>query len=287
MAHTPQHYLYPLNPNSKQGYHFLDDRQNEHPTSIEGFFDCYQGTKSGDWSVSFLAGSLRKGDVIWIHFAAPISAIRAVGRVACNPKLNANDEKSVVRINWDWKLTKRLQQDPIPYSAHKQRVLGAVQAANPRTIKVIERWMSKKALPQSVFIPKKVGFTTVEVERRQGQPSFRHALMSAYDYKCAVTGCEVRDVLQAAHIIPVADGGQHAIQNGLPLRADIHNLFDRGLLTIDSQYRIQLHAILLNSETYKSLHGKKLSSIPRNKQDRPSLRYLKQHYESHRKTTWL
>jgi hypothetical protein len=281
MAHTPQHYLYPLNPKSVQGYHFIDDRGNDYPTSIEGFFDCYQGTSFGEWTVSFLAGSLRKDDFIWIHFALPISAILAVGRVANAPKFNRDNEKPLVKIKWDWKLTKRLQNDPIPYSAHKQRIPGAVQAANPKTTQVIEQWLSKKIVPQSVVVPRKVEFTTVEVERRQGQPGFRHALMSVYNYKCAVTGCEVRDVLQAAHIIPVADGGQHAVQNGLLLRADIHNLFDRGLLTIDPQYRIQLHPIVLNSNSYRALHGKKLRNIPLNKADRPSLKNLKEHQKWH------
>lgn len=40
------------------------------------------------------------------------------------------------------------------------------------------------------------------------------------------------NVLQAAHIKPHAYGGPESADNGLPLRADIHCLFDAGLLNI-------------------------------------------------------
>ena len=40
-----------------------------------------------------------------------------------------------------------------------------------------------------------------EVVCRQGQPKFRQALIDAYEGKCAVTGCDVEAVLEAAHIV--------------------------------------------------------------------------------------
>jgi len=33
---------------------------------------------------------------------------------------------------------------------------------------------------------------------------------------------------EAAHVHPYADGGEHALPNGLLLRADIHRLYDAG-----------------------------------------------------------
>lgn len=35
-------------------------------------------------------------------------------------------------------------------------------------------------------------------------------------------------MLEAAHIRPYAQGGQHRVENGLLLRSDLHTLFDRG-----------------------------------------------------------
>jgi hypothetical protein len=40
------------------------------------------------------------------------------------------------------------------------------------------------------------------IVRRRGQSRFRDRLLAAYHGRCAVTGCEVEAVLEAAHIIP-------------------------------------------------------------------------------------
>lgn len=126
-----------------------------------------------------------------------------------------------------------------------------------------------------------VKFKQVLVEQRQGQAEFRQALMVAYGYRCAVTGCDVRETLQAAHIVPVANRGQHHLQNGLLLRADIHNLFDRGLLTIDDRYFVQLHSSIRTSLIYKKFHDKKLAVLPSSKERKPSLKLLAQHRKFH------
>ncbi|RYX94617.1 MAG: HNH endonuclease [Comamonadaceae bacterium] len=67
---------------------------------------------------------------------------------------------------------------------------------------------------------------------RQGQPKFRKTLLAAYDRRCAVTGCDVEEVLEAAHIKPYQGDHTHHVTNGLLLRADIHTLFDLGLMRI-------------------------------------------------------
>lgn len=41
-----------------------------------------------------------------------------------------------------------------------------------------------------------------EIRARRGQKQFRDALIEAYEGRCAVTGCDVLDVLEAAHITP-------------------------------------------------------------------------------------
>jgi len=278
---APKHYLYPLNPKSKQGYYLKDSRNNTHPTSVEGFFDCYSNGEAAEWGLSQLGGQLRPGDFIWVHFALPVSAIMAVGRVRAEPTFNKKWDRYSVWIDWDWNLTKRLQQHPIPYSSHKQRVQISVVEANEKTLKVIARWMKDKAPSSTRHTSVPVTFKTVEVEQRQGQPAFRQALMVAYNYRCAVTGCDIRDVLQAAHIVPVNKGGHHSITNGLLLRADIHNLFDRGLLTVNSSYKVQLHPSVRSSAIYKELHGRKLRSIPKLQTDRPSVKNLEKHRQNH------
>ncbi|MEV4473927.1 HNH endonuclease signature motif containing protein [Nonomuraea sp. NPDC049504] len=58
-------------------------------------------------------------------------------------------------------------------------------------------------------------------------------VLHAYERRCAISGDRIRPVLQAAHIRPVAVGGEHRLDNGLLLRSDVHTLFDRGYLAVD------------------------------------------------------
>ena len=41
-----------------------------------------------------------------------------------------------------------------------------------------------------------------------------------------------REVLDAAHLRPVKEGGEEFVKNGFILRTDIHRLYDRGLFFI-------------------------------------------------------
>ncbi|GAA4759101.1 HNH endonuclease [Actinomycetospora chibensis] len=75
--------------------------------------------------------------------------------------------------------------------------------------------------------------TEREIVTRQGSRAFRSALLAAYGSRCAVTGCDVEQILDAAHITPYRGSESNSIANGLLLRTDIHTLFDRLLLAIE------------------------------------------------------
>ncbi len=68
------------------------------------------------------------------------------------------------------------------------------------------------------------------VHPRLGQGAFRVVVTDSYNRRCAATGERTLPVLEAAHIKPYADGGAHAVTNGLLRRSDLHTLFDRGYL---------------------------------------------------------
>jgi len=68
---------------------------------------------------------------------------------------------------------------------------------------------------------------------RRGQSKFRRSLIDLYQGKCAVSGCELVDLLEAAHISPYLGPEDNHPDNGLLLRADLHTLFDLGLMAID------------------------------------------------------
>src|SRR5680860_1205449 len=60
----------------------------------------------------------------------------------------------------------------------------------------------------------------------------RIAVLDAYSRRCAITGERSLSVIEASHIQLFARGGQHAVRNGLPLRPDIHRLFDLGYVGV-------------------------------------------------------
>jgi predicted restriction endonuclease len=119
------------------------------------------------------------------------------------------------------------------------------------------------------------------IQIRRGQPRFRRKLLAAYEGVCAVTSSNATEALEAAHIHAVSEGGSMRVSNGLLLRADIHTLFDLGLITIHPEsLRIELSEILRDSD-YAFLHQKKLG-LPDSSQDYPSAELLIRHYAESR-----
>jgi putative restriction endonuclease len=72
------------------------------------------------------------------------------------------------------------------------------------------------------------------VRVRVNQHLFRAAVLSAYDYKCCVTGLAVPELLVASHIVPWADDPKQRMnpRSGHCLNALHDRAFDRGLMTI-------------------------------------------------------
>jgi hypothetical protein len=117
-----------------------------------------------------------------------------------------------------------------------------------------------------------------EVVRRRGQAKFRKALLDAYRGRCAITGCDAVEALEAAHIAPYRGDYSDHVQNGLLLRADLHSLFDLGLISIDPRRMTVVLATELAGTTYGQLSGSSLS-VPADPNQRPSIEALAKHLE--------
>lgn len=79
------------------------------------------------------------------------------------------------------------------------------------------------------------------IERLLSRPyrdaAFRRKVRAAYDYRCAMSGLQLRNgggrpEVQAAHIRPVDRQGSDSVRNGLALSGTLHWMFDRGLLAV-------------------------------------------------------
>ena len=123
------------------------------------------------------------------------------------------------------------------------------------------------------------------VKQRLHQASFREAVISAYNGRCALSGLPEQRLLDAAHIISDKDErlGQPVVPNGLPLSKIHHAAFDAHLIGIDPDYRLHVSERLLDLhdgpmlEALKQLDGGVLHLPKREKdypdRDRLSLRY--------------
>ena len=116
---------------------------------------------------------------------------------------------------------------------------------------------------------------------RRGQGKFREQLLAAYRRTCAISGCKIVDLLEAAHIRPHAEEPNYSVTNGLLLRADLHTLFDLGLLAVDTKRRIRLAPSLLFSE-YKIYDGRELRQ-PEYPSEMPSSEALERRYNAFQK----
>jgi putative restriction endonuclease len=121
------------------------------------------------------------------------------------------------------------------------------------------------------------------VAPRLGQGSFRAMVTDAYEYRCAITRERTLPVLQAAHIRPYSEGGQHQLTNGLLLRSDLHTLFDKYYLSIEPTKRVlvvsrRIRAEFENGRDYYALASRPLAP-PANTLDVPTTENLVYHFE--------
>src|SRR5437762_3608941 len=105
-----------------------------------------------------------------------------------------------------------------------------------------------------------------------GRATFKLSVVDAYDGACAVTTEHSLPVLDAAHIRPYGDGGEHRVSNGLLLRSDLHRLLDRGYLTVTPDHRVRVSPALreefANGRSYYGLDGQPIH-LPRRREDHP------------------
>jgi putative restriction endonuclease len=94
-----------------------------------------------------------------------------------------------------------------------------------------------------------------QIVARRGQSAFRASLLDAYKGRCAITDCDAAAALEGAHLRPYRGLHSNNVTNGLPLRADVHTLFDLRLLAPEPDTRKIVISKLLAGTHYESLAG--------------------------------
>ena len=121
------------------------------------------------------------------------------------------------------------------------------------------------------------------IRPRLGQGAFRVLVTDSYERRCAITREKTLPALEAAHIRPYAEGGEHVASNGLLLRRDIHSLFDSGYVTVTHDLRFEVSRRIReefqNGRHYYELHGAPIHA-PEDLSRRPDPAALRWHNDN-------
>jgi len=166
--------------------------------------------------------------------------------------------------------TKRIQiSAPIDSGTWKEIVFGKGEKTIPLTEDEIEAQAHEFSPEDAEQEKEKIARL---ISLRRGQPIFRKKLLAVYENRCAITGTKLPEILEAAHIVPYMGENTNHITNGLLLRADIHTLFDLGLIGVNQNYEVVVSSKLSDTE-YESFNGISIK-LPANKSEQPSLAAL-------------
>jgi hypothetical protein len=172
------------------------------------------------------------------------------------------------------------QLDEVALTKSKQNAIRRLDLA------AVERLLDGVKVPLPPDLPKELppvkpiaaGVTTSLVKVRTGQQDFRKALLERYGLVCLITGPAPEQALQAAHLRAFAEHRRHVPEEGALLRADIHQLFDKGMIAIDpASLTVAIDPRLRDYPTYAVLSGRALA-VPT--ETVPCVEALSDHYDA-------
>jgi len=268
------------------------------------------------WNVK----GLKKGDPLFFMLKAPIRRIGGFGKFVNYKNMSATDAWNEYGINNGVKTLDSLQARMKFYKS-KQRVLNTQEnhigcilldqlelfdddefkepenmlgVSFPTQVVKLKYFAStiqqnkivKLKTPEipSTFQAQKNSqkkITNVKITERKGQTKFRKDILNIYQYKCAISGVNEENALEAAHIEDYVNEKSNHIQNGLCLRSDIHKLFDRHLIGIDRNYKIHISSKIEDKE-YRKFEGK-IITVPKDEKFFPLKKLLEDRFRSYRK----
>jgi putative restriction endonuclease len=89
-------------------------------------------------------------------------------------------------------------------------------------------------------------YATRVVKERLHQPLFRERVLLAYQERCAICSLRHRRLLDAAHVLPDAQGGEPVVTNGIAMCKIHHAAYDVDIFSISPTYRVGVRPDVLN-----------------------------------------
>lgn len=139
--------------------------------------------------------------------------------------------------------------------------------------------------PAAVYRTKAERFDEEEIFVRSG--IFKKEVPKIYNYSCAISGMRIVtdadiQMIDACHIVPFSESHDDTITNGISLCPNLHRAFDRGLISLDAEYRVLVKIFSEQENLYsiKQFEGKQIR-LPSSKQYFPAQENLAAHRLRH------
>ncbi|MCD4678963.1 MAG: HNH endonuclease [Bacteroidales bacterium] len=124
------------------------------------------------------------------------------------------------------------------------------------------------------------------IKQRINQKFFRSTILSSYNLKCCVTGLSISDFLVASHIVPWSKDEKNRLnpRNGLCLNSIHDKAFDKGFITITTNFKVKVSKIFENFKKDNAIPDLflKYDNQPISLPDKfhPSKEFLDYHYNN-------
>ena len=116
---------------------------------------------------------------------------------------------------------------------------------------------------------------------------FKREIPKIYNYTCCISGMRIDATVQvslidACHIVPFSESYNDTISNGIALCPNLHRAFDRGLISVDDDYRVIVSGTFTEGESDYMIRkfDRKRINLPNNKMFWPSKDNLSWHQQS-------
>ncbi|MHC1548320.1 HNH endonuclease [Phyllobacterium sp. K27] len=114
--------------------------------------------------------------------------------------------------------------------------------------------------------------------------TFSKAVGEAYEWRCAMTGIDLcaadgSHEVECAHIKPVKDSGPDSVRNGIPLLRTFHWLFDKGFISVESDYRIVKSCRYYHAKIDSLINASGRIMLPKDVMLHPHPDFLRYHRE--------
>ncbi len=116
---------------------------------------------------------------------------------------------------------------------------------------------------------------------------FKREIPKLYENMCCISGMRIDTMLNvsmidACHIVPFSLSYDDTVTNGIALCPNLHRAFDRGLIAIDSEYKVMVSKKFIEQHSnynIRNFDGKRIN-LPKSSNHHPS----KENFSWHRKS---